>query len=77
MFAFNATFAQDYSSYTIPEGSTDLKELTGTEPNWANTVKYPTTFAPGGNVFGNGEGSNESTHVDVSAYESITIIGLT
>ena len=52
-----------------PAGTTDLALLTGTEPNWANTVTYPKEFAAGGATFGNGEGSNESTHVDISAYD--------
>ncbi len=52
-----------------PAGTTDLALLTGTEPNWANTVVYPKELAVQGAAFGNGEGSNESTHVDISSYD--------
>ena len=54
-----------------PTGTTDLKLLTGTEAKWANTVTYPKEFAVQGASFGNGDGSSESTHVDISAYDYI------
>lgn len=53
----------------------DLKTLTGTEPNWANLINYPGTFTDKGTgKFGNGDGSNESTHVDISAYDRIYFV---
>ena len=54
-----------------PAGTTDLKLLTGTEANWANTVTYPKVFAVQGASFGDGNGDKESTHVDISAYDYI------
>lgn len=53
----------------------DLKTLTGTEQNWANLINYPATFTDyGAGYYGNGDGSNESTHVDISAYDRIYFI---
>lgn len=65
--------ATPVTTYAVPEGSVDLKDLTGTEANWAATVVYPKTFAVQGQSFGNGDGSNESTHVNIDGYESLTV----
>lgn len=56
-----------------PAGTTDIKELTGYSDNsvWTNSVTYPKEFAVQGQAFGNGEGSNESEHVDISGYDWI------
>lgn len=58
----------------LPDGAVDAKDLKGTNGNWANTVKYPMTFAVQGASFGDGDGSNEATHVDVSKYEKLTFV---
>ncbi len=55
--------------FEAPYGTTDLKNLTGTETNWASTVTYPKELAVQGASFGNGDGSNESTHVDIDGYD--------
>lgn len=59
-------------TYEVPEGSTNVKALTGTNPNWASTVVYPKEFKAGGQVFGDGDGSNEATWVDVTGFETMT-----
>lgn len=57
--------------FQAPEGTKDLKTLSGTyEGNgWTSTVVYPKEFAVQGQAFGNGDGSNESSHVDVTEYD--------
>lgn len=59
-------------TYEVPEGSTNVKALTGTNPTWASTVVYPKEFKAGGQVFGDGDGSNEATWVDVTGFETMT-----
>ena len=68
----DVTYITEQEVIEAPEGTTDLKNLTGTEANWANTVTYPKEFAVQGNCFGNGDGSNESTHVDIEGYDYIS-----
>ncbi len=60
--------------YEAPEGTTDVKDLTGTEQYWANSVTYPKEFAVQGQSFGNGDGSFESTHVTISDYDYISFV---
>lgn len=67
----DVTYLTEEEVIEAPTGTTDLKLLTGTEANWANTVTYPKEFAVQGASFGNGDGSSESTHVDISAYDYI------
>lgn len=57
--------------YEAPAGTIDVKDLTGTYSNWANTVIYPKEFAVQGQCFGDGDGSAESTHVDIDGYDYI------
>lgn len=57
-----------------PLGLTDLKTLTGTATDWASTVTYPKDFESQKLCFGNGDGTNESTHVTISDYESISFV---
>ncbi|MBQ9640915.1 MAG: hypothetical protein IJV06_05100 [Bacteroidaceae bacterium] len=59
------------SIYEAPAGTTDLKNLTGTNTNWANTVSYPKELAVQGQAFGDGNGDKESTHVNISGYDYI------
>lgn len=59
-------------TFEVPEGSTNVKALTGTNANWASTVVYPKEFAVQGNSFGDGDGSNEATWVDVTGFETMT-----
>lgn len=57
--------------YEAPAGTTDVKDLEGTNTTWASTVTYPKEFAVQGQCFGNGDGSNESTHVNIDGYDWI------
>lgn len=57
--------------YEAPAGTTDVKNLTGTESGWAASVSYPKEFAVQGAAFGNGNGDAESTHVDINGYDYI------
>ncbi|MBQ9357860.1 MAG: hypothetical protein IJT98_11315 [Prevotella sp.] len=57
-----------------PAGTTDVMNLTGTETNWANSVTYPKEFAVQGASFGNGDGSSESTHVDINGYDYLHLV---
>lgn len=52
-----------------PTGTTDVKNLTGTNGDWSKTVVYPKEFAVQGAAFGNGDGSNESNHVNIEGYD--------
>lgn len=57
--------------YYAPAGTMDIAGLTGTNTNWASSVVYPKTLAVQGQAFGDGDGSNEATHVDVSDYDKL------
>ena len=57
-----------------PAGTTDFKNLTGTETNWAASVAYPKEFAVQGASFGNGNGDSESTHVDIDGYDYLHFV---
>lgn len=61
-------------TYEVPEGSTNVKALTGTNANWASTVVFPKEFAVQGQAFGDGDGSNEATWVDVTGFETMTFV---
>lgn len=52
----------------LPLAVTDLKELKGTNSNWAGTVKAM-EFAVQGKCYGDGDGSNEGTHVSIDGYD--------
>jgi len=56
------------------KGVTPLTALTGYTDNdqWVNSITFPKIFQSQGQVFGNGDGSNESEHVDISDYDKIT-----
>jgi len=60
--------------YEIPNGSLDVKSLTGTNTDWASTVVYPKEFAVQGAAFGDGNGDKESTHVNVDGYDYINFV---
>ena len=57
--------------FEAPAGTFDVKNLTGTEQYWSNSVAYPKEFAVQGQSFGNGDGSSESTHVNIEGYDYI------
>lgn len=57
-----------------PAAGLNLRDLKGTNPNWAATVVYPKEFKVQGQAFGDGDGSNEATHVDVSGYDCINFV---
>lgn len=57
--------------FEAPAGTKDVKDLTGTNTSWANTVVYPKEFAVQGEAFGNGDGGSESTHVNIEGYDYI------
>ncbi|MBO4214933.1 MAG: hypothetical protein J5888_01195 [Bacteroidaceae bacterium] len=52
-----------------PVGTTDIKNLTGTNGDWAKTVVYPKELAVQGAAFGNGNGDKESNHVNIEGYD--------
>ena len=54
-----------------PVGTTDVKDLTGTNTSWATSVTYPKEFNVQGNFFGNNDGSAESNHVNIDGYDYI------
>lgn len=51
---------------------TDIKNLTGTNTNWANTVTYPMAFQSQSTAWGDGNGDKESTHVNISDYSKLS-----
>ena len=57
--------------FEAPAGTKDVKDLTGTNTSWANTVVYPKEFAVQGEAFGNGNDDSESTHVNIEGYDYI------
>ena len=57
--------------FEAPAGTTDIKNLTGTNTGWAGTVTYPKELAVQGQAFGDGDGSNEKTHVNIDGYDYI------
>lgn len=61
----------EVEKFEAPIGTTDVKNLTGTNSSWANSVVYPKEFAVQGAAFGNGDGSNESNHVNIEGYDYI------
>ena len=69
----DVVYIQATEIISAPAGTTDVKELTGYSDNsvWTNSVTYPKEFAVQGQAFGNGDGSNESEHVDISGYDWI------
>lgn len=50
-----------------PGGTIDLKDLKGSEASWS--VTYPSTLGNATVLCGNGDGSNESTHVNIYGYD--------
>lgn len=57
--------------FEAPAGTTDIKNLTGTNTNWANSVIYPKELAVQGQAIGDGNGSTEGTHVNIEGYDYI------
>ncbi len=69
----DAIFITEEELIEAPEGTTDVKLLTGTNADWANTVVYPKEFAVQGQSFGDGNGDKESTHVNIEGYDYISL----
>ncbi len=67
----NVSYIEATAAVEAPAGTTDVKDLTGTNTGWASTVVYPKEFAVQGQAFGDGDGSNEATHVDIDGYDYI------
>ena len=67
----DAFFITEEELIEAPEGTTDVKLLTGTNTTWANTVVYPKEFAVQGQSFGDGNGSTEGSHVNIEGYDYI------
>jgi len=62
-----------YNPITIfPQNLIGLDQLSGTDTDWASRISYPKVFQSQGEVFGNGDGSSESQHVDISSYSTLT-----
>lgn len=49
----------------------DMKWLIGTNANWASTVTYPKNLKTQGEAFGDGDGSNEATHVSIAGIDYV------
>lgn len=58
--------------FNLPAGAKDLTSLTGTNANWAGTVKAA-EFAVQGYAYGDGDGSNEATHVNIEGYDYLQL----
>lgn len=54
-----------------PTTTTPLTALTGTDTEWAKRIGYPKVFQSQGEVFGDGDGSNEAKHVNIEAYDKL------
>lgn len=57
--------------FEAPTGTVDVKNLEGTNTNWASTVVYPKEFVVQGQSFGDGNGSTEGSHVNIEGYDYI------
>lgn len=65
--------------FKAPAGTTNMQDLTGTYPTegantWKAKTAYPKELACQGDAFGNGDGSSESTHMDISAYDYLSLV---
>lgn len=58
--------------FNTPAGTMNLASLTGTNANWAGTVKAA-EFAVQGYAYGDGDGSNEATHVNIEGYDYLQL----
>lgn len=56
----------------LPQNLTEISSLTGTNTNWASKIKFPMQFAASGESWGDGDGSNQATHVTITDYKKIT-----
>lgn len=70
----DVNYIEAYRVYETPAGAVDLKNLTGTNTNWSNSVEYPKEFAVQGAAFGDGDGSNEATHVSIDGYDYLSFV---
>lgn len=70
----DVNYIEAYRVYETPAGAVDLKNLTGTNTNWSNSVEYPKELAVQGAAFGDGDGSNESTHVSIDGYDYLSFV---
>lgn len=70
----DVNYIEAYRVYETPAGAVDLKNLTGTNTNWSNSVEYPKEFAVQGAAFGDGDGSNQATHVSIDGYDYLSFV---
>ena len=62
-------------SYLKPDGTTDLKDLTGKNQGWSSTITYPMTLGPNPTLFcGDGDGDYENTHVTIADYDYLVFV---
>lgn len=57
--------------FEAPSGTVDVKDLEGTNTNWANSVIYPKELAVQKEAIGDGNGSTEGSHVNIDGYDYI------
>ena len=67
-------YIEAYRIYDTPAGAVDLKNLTGTNANWSSSVEYPKELAVQGAAFGDGDGSNQATHVSIEDYDYLSFV---
>ena len=70
----DVNYIEAYRVYETPAGAVDLKNLTGTNTNWSNSVEYPKELAVQGAAFGDGDGSNQATHVSIDGYDYLSFV---
>lgn len=64
------TYIDASEVFEAPTGTTDVKNLTGTESNWLK-ISYPATLGDATVLGGNGNGGDQSTHVTITDYDYI------
>lgn len=66
----DVTYIEASEVFEAPAGTTDVKNLTGTESNWLK-MSYPATLGDATVLGGNGNGGDQSTHVTITDYDYI------
>ena len=65
-------YLTEEEKYEAPAGTTDLKDLTGTNTSWS--VTYPKELTGGTEFCGDGNGSTEGTHVTITGKDYICFV---
>lgn len=69
----DVNYIEAIDAFDMPKGYDcgDIKWLEGTNASWASTVTYPKNLKTQGEAFGDGDGSNEATHVSIAGLDYI------